>query len=671
MKFRTLLSNTSLSFLNTAQALACFLLVGQALAQSAHRSGAEPLLADVFTDNAVFQRDKPVVVWGWAAPGVMVDVEFAGSSFSTTTTESGRWSVTFPEQKSGGPYELAVGVNDGEVQRRKNIMVGDVWLCSGQSNMEWPMRLASNADWEIKTSSYPEIRLLNVGRQSSAYPKAGIDSQIQWEMSTPNSVRDFSAACYYFGRELHQKLDIPIGLIHASWGGSVARAWTSAPALQFIGGYEDLLELNQQWMNDPETTEARWLTIEKQWWESNDIGVQQTPSWSEMSPDSSGWKTILVPRVWEEAGIPELQGFDGIVWFQRAFEVTEEQAAKNAEVSLGPIDDWSTTWVNGNLIGESDGWYEPRHHSIPMATLKPGRNVLTVRILDRGGQGGFLGRNQEMYVRTGDGRIHSLVGEWSFRLSKPLHEISSIPARPWVGHRGVSTLYNGMISAIAPYSLKGVAWYQGESDAADPKEYSRLLPNLFRDWRRAFDAPQLPFLVVQLAGYGAAKPEPENSAFAEVREVQRVVVENDLHSALVVTIDIGDRYTIHPSNKQEVGRRLSLAAFGLMGESTEVVSGFFPVAAAFSGNDVIVSLSNTGDGLSVLESNRPMGFQVCNDDPQCTFTDAELLEDDRIVLKGPSISNANRVRYCWADSPMCNLVNSAGLPGTPFELTIE
>lgn len=625
------------------------------------------LLHPMFQDHAVLQRDRNVRIWGEADPGAEVVVDIAGSEVKTRAdAKDGRWEATLPPQPAGGPHELKVRSSTGEMRSVADVLFGDVWLCSGQSNMELPVRRVINSDTEIGRSANDRIRLLTVDRKSSSVARRDFITPVKWEAARPGTVNEFSAACYFLGRDLQAATGVPQGLIHSSWGGSAIQAWISTDTLGELGGYEQARSLLALHARSPEQAEQRWRAVFQEWWSQHDPR-HNGPDWRAVEFDDASWLTTAANRIWEEDGHPEFNNFDGIAWYRYTVTLTREQLGAGT-LALGPIDDFDATWVNGVFIGANGSWIRPREYPLARGVLKPGKNIIAVGVLDTGGGGGLWGDPKQRMLRLASGKAVMLDGAWRYRPASPLSQTGTPPRAVWDDAQGMSTLYNGMIAPLAGYTLRGVAWYQGEANVSEPAEYARLLPALFKDWRKAFGA-DLPFLIVQLADFGPVATRPVDSSWASLRDVQRRVVQADAHAALAVAMDVGDRYDIHPTNKQQVGRRLALAARRLVYGEDIVASGPSPTEAKRDGARVVVRFSNAGSGLVVYGDKQPIGFELC-DESRCEYVEAKV-QNDRVLLEMGSIGNPSRVRYAWADSPVCNLYNENDLPAVPFELQIQ
>jgi sialate O-acetylesterase len=648
---------------NAVAAAICVLSASQADARD-----KTPLLYPLFQDHAVIERDQPAPIWGTAKPGAKVAVTIDGNVAETTADASGHWSAMLPAHAAGGPFTLTAKATPGKSQTIKDVLYGDVWLCSGQSNMELQVRYTTNAYTETHSGKNENIRLLTVHRASSAAPLESLHDPVAWSVAAAGTVDDFSAVCYYFGREMEKATHVPVGLIHSSWGGSTIQAWLSPGAAHTLGNYEDGLATLAAYAHSPDAATAHWRDFLKGWWATNDPGSRATPAWYGTATDDAAWTPVKLEGFWETWGVPALKSFDGTVWFRTHVTLTADQAKSAATLSLGPADDVDSTWINDAYIGGSEGWDVDRTYTLAPNTFHPGDNLIAVGVLDTGGGGGLWGPLDKKNLRFADGTTVPLAS-WRYRISAPLATVGSAPHAPWGDATGLTTLYDGMIAPLTPYGLKGVLWYQGEANTGEAHEYARLLPALMADWRNDFHSPQLPFLIVQLAGFGPANSAPDDSAWASLREVQRRSVEADPRAGLAVAIDIGDRYDIHPTNKQEVARRLALVArHKFYGETVED-SGPVPMSAARKGRSVILQFTHAEPNLVVYGSNRPVGFELCDAGKRCVFVDATAAKDT-VTLDVPAKMQPVSVRFCWGDSPVCNLYNSANLPAVPFEMPI-
>ncbi|MCR6663568.1 MAG: sialate O-acetylesterase [Luteimonas sp.] len=628
---------------------------------------ASPLLHPLFQDRMVLQRDQPIRIWGRAAAGEQVRVELMGVHASGQADGDGRWEVLLPSRGAGGPHVLRVE-SAGRVQQVEDVLVGDVWLCAGQSNMELPVWRTLDSRAEIAAAGNDRIRLLTVPQVASAVPLDAFAEPVEWRAVSPDSVRDFSAACYYFARELQKTVDVPMGLVSAAWGGSRIQAWMSADAMRAIGGEDEALGVLALYSQDPVAAAARWGTAWARWWNARPHAVAGDEPWQpgHVADATRGWRDA--PRqlgAWERWDVPELAAYDGMVWYRTTIELGAGQVAHDAVLELGPADEMDVTWVNGIAVGSTYGAGDAREYRLPQGLLVEGENVVVVNVLDTWREGGLSGPADAHAIRFADGTRMPLDAGWRFRVAA---NEPSPPRAPWQSAAGLTTLHNGMIAPLGGYALRGALWYQGESNTFEADRYAALLRALRADWRERFD-PVLAFIVVQLADFGMPASQPVESGWAALREAQRQVAMDDDASALTVAIDIGDRYDIHPPNKQELARRLARAARHVAYGGHESPSGPVPVSAAREGDAVIVRFGGVGGHLRALGGQAPIGFELCAADAgSCRYATAEIRGHD-VLLRAPVV-NAVRVRHGWADGPVVTLFDETGLPAGPFELPI-
>jgi sialate O-acetylesterase len=649
-------------------ALAVIALVGAARAGGAAAAQPpHPLLDTMFQDHAVLQRDRPIPIWGDASPADQVTVSINGSTVHARADASGHWRSMLPAMRAGGPYSLSVRTQTGAGQTISDLLVGDVWLCSGQSNMELPVSSTLNAQGEISAAANNSIRVLTVARAFKPVPLEQFASPVAWLAAKPATIRDFSAVCYYFARELQKTVSVPMGLIHSSWGGTNIEAWLSDAGLRALGGFDERLALLRLYAHDPKAGNQGLADQWENWWRGH--APAGSAPWKNVADDSVDWRDVPQPmRDWKTWGVPELANHDGMVWFRRSITLTPEQAAAAAEISLGAIDEVDETWVNERAIGNSFVWGGERIYPVPPGVLHAGRNTIVVNVLSTWGAGGMFGPPDHMALRYADGSSVPLDGQWRYQ-SVPAG-IGYPPRAPWQPIGGLTSIHNAMIAPIAPYGLRGVLWYQGESNTNDADRYQALLAALMSDWRSKFGAA-LPFLIVELPNFGAPPTAPVASGWATLREAQRRAVANDPHAALAVTIDVGDAREIHPHDKQEVGRRLARAARRLIYGEHISASGPAPLEARREAQRIAVSFTDVDGALVAYSAKRPIGFELCGSEQNsCRFVDA-VIQDNRVLLDSADIAAPTRVRFCWGDAPVCNLYDQSGLPAGPFEIAIH
>lgn len=629
---------------------------------------AKITLSKLFTDNMVMQQKTEAPVWGIADPGKTVTIvtSWDQKTYTTTAGNNGNWQVKVITPEAGGPYNISF--SDGKKLTLKNILIGEVWICSGQSNMEMPLAgwgMVNNYKNEIADANYSQIRLLHVEQATSNLPLDDLKAtRGGWQVCTPETIENFSSVAYFFGRNLNKNLDIPIGLISTSWGGTIAEAWTSGQSLAempyFKEAVQDITNVSE------EEAQKQYEQKFKEWNDyilANDKGYRNNVAvWSETNLDDGQWNKMELPGLWEEKG---LNDFDGIVWFRKAIEIPDQWAKKDLTLKLAMIDDNDITYFNGIKIGETNGYNHKRIYKIPGKLVKPGKAVITIRVTDTGGGGGIHGETADLSVApsTGKESATSLAGTWKYQVAidlkkqdKAPQSVSGNPNRPTV-------LYNAMIHPVIPYAIRGAIWYQGESNADRAYQYRELFPLMIRDWRIQW-GHNFPFYFVQLANFMKRSNEPEESQWAELREAQLQTLQLE-NTGMAVSIDIGDADDIHPKNKQDVGSRLALNALaGTYGQEI-VYSGPIFRSYQLEGNKIRINFSHTGKGLKSKDSPNLKGFAIAGPDHLFHWVDA-IIDGNSIVVSSPEVRFPVAVRYAWADNPECNLYNEEGLPASPF-----
>lgn len=629
-----------------------------------------PKLHPLFASDMVLQREIAAPVWGWSAPGDEVRITVDGKPFGTATTDGddGRWSTKIGPFAAGGPHEIVVA-GKGWKQTLTNVLFGDVWLCTGQSNMNWPVRLAQNAEEEVKNANYPGIRSFTVGFYSSFVPMQ-LPPPAKWEVCTPELAKNFTAVGYYFAREIHAKTNVPIGIIHSSAGATAAEAWTSGEALRREMPYDF-----HPGIDDVATTAAKigpnydfFRTLDE-WIAKVDPTGAAKKFASDAALDLTEWRDVELPKPWEELGFAD----EGLVWFRREIEVPESWAGRDLELVPSIIHDADITWFNGKLLG-SRQQKGIRRYRIAADDVRPGKNLLVTAIVNGAGPGGFCSAPHHMIVQPAEkpnGEKGSLAGPWKAKAVAGFDAAKTPFPEPTVGHyKTYTSLYNGMIAPLTPFGIKGALWYQGEANGPFWLQYRRLLPTLIADWRSRFGVGDFPFLIVSLANLNKQQTEPIEPGWAEIRESQWRTVRKVPNTGLAMTIDIGDPNNIHPANKQEVGRRLSLVARKIVyGEPELVASGpeFDEMQVELpKGDKIRLYFKNVGGGLMIRPGDAKLtGFCVAGPDKNFVWADA-VIEGDTIVVSSPEVEYPKYVRYGWAWNPIVNLYNKEGLPAITF-----
>ena len=628
-----------------------------------------PLLHPIFQDHAVLETGQPIRVWGWTVPAQTVTVSLAAATAKATADGTGRWTATLPKMEPGGPYELDVTTSGGASRKIRDVLIGYVWLCSGQSNMVLQVNRTLNSRAEIEGAHNDRIRMLTLANRISPTPLPVFASPVEWQPTTAANVPEFSAACYYFARELQKTLQAPMGLINSSWGGSTIQTWMSESALRAQGGYDEPLATLRLYASDAPAGITKWGHTWETWWRTHRPAQNSAEPWNADESRFKDWRTAPAGLgYWENWGDPQLASFDGLVWYRTTVRLTAEQAARGGKLSLGTVDEVDQTWLNGRFIGTTSGAGSARLYDIPAGVLHAGDNSVVIGALDTYAFGGVYGPSKERAIRLADGQIIPLDGTWRYQVVP--NSVGAIPRAPWESVAGLTMIYNAMIAPLVPNTMRGVLWYQGESNTEDAEHYQGLLSGLMHEWRQEFATP-LSFLVVQLANYGPAATAPEASGWAGVREAERLAVAKDPNAGLAVTIDIGDRYDIHPANKEELGRRLARVARHVVFHETIAPSGPIPVSARKENGHVVVTFSDVDGKLVAYGAYHPLGFELCGkEQSSCRFVEAAA-DGNRVVLTPVSGIDPARVRLCWANSPVCTLFDGAGLPAGPFEMKVE
>ncbi|HQP96992.1 MAG TPA: sialate O-acetylesterase [bacterium] len=632
-------------------------------------------LSGVFGNHAVLQRDMPVPVWGWANPGVEVQVSLGGRTLSCAADKEGKWRVDFSAMPAGGPYELVV--TGKETIRLTDILVGDVWICAGQSNMEMHLRpgpdAVCNAEQEVAEADFPNIRLFTVPRRTSFDPLSDIHGD-GWEVCQPESVIDFSAVGYFFGRDLHRHLDVPIGLINCTWGASPAEAWTSADALRPLPTFTRLIEelpekvaVSRAMLPDYQRDIAAWNAL----LESRDAGqVDGRPAWAACDLDTRDWGTMNVPDYWESAGFPD---FDGVMWYRKEVDIPSLWQGQPLRLGLCTINDMDRAYVNGIEVGrfeEAAGWTAPRIYPVPAEQVKPGTNVIAVRVFDIGNKGGICGSPDDLWIRLVSGDTEnsiSLAGPWRFKPGIDLKDLPPKPTPPPLlegNQRVPSVLFNAMVAPLIPFSIRGAIWYQGESNVGKAVAYRTLFPAMIEDWRSRWGQGLFPFLFVQLAAVGPVNTEPTDDPMPALREAQCAALALP-NTAMTVTLDISDPPIGHPRNKQDVGKRLALAARRVAYGEDIVAWGPIYRDMRIENNAIRIRFDSIGGGLKTTDGESPKGFAIAGSDRTFVWADTRI-ENDTVVVSGSTITRPVAVRYAWSNNPPANFCNAEGFPVSPF-----
>src|SRR5580658_9621167 len=633
----------------------CFLL----LLLVARSGSAQVRLPQLIGDKMILQRGIPLTLWGWAAPSERIELTFAGRHYKTRAGADSSWEVRVPPMKAGGPYRLDIHATNHLVVN--DILVGDVWFCSGQSNMVIPMeRVKEKYPADIAEANFPQIRNFFVPTAADVTTVRDDLPHSGWKEANPTNVLAFGAATYFFARNLYQKYHVPIGIINSSVGGTPIQAWISKAGFSGMPAYfvqiGNFLEVN----NLAESLRREVPTDRRI--EHPDLGMAGAMKWYSPEYAPIGWHPFWLPGYWADQGV---KGLNGVVWFRKEIEVPAEMAGKPAKLFIGRIVDADETYLNGVRVGNITYQYPPRRYEVPAGLLKEGKNLLVVRVTNTSGKGGFV--PDKRYELT-DGVTHiDIRGDWQYKVGQvfpPRREKGGPP--PFSAQNEPTGLYNTMVAPAIRYSVKGFLWYQGEANSGSPREYRKLLPALIADWREKWKEGDIPFLYVQLPNYMEVQYSPSESQWAELREAQLDALSVP-HTGMAVAIDAGEWNDIHPLDKKDVGDRLALAAEKIAyGDTSVVASGPIYQSAKVDGNKIILSFMDIGSGLMAKGGGELQQFAVAGADKKFVWADARI-EGDSVIVSSPDVSEPLYVRYAWADNPEgANLYNKEGLPASPF-----
>lgn len=632
-------------------------------------------VAPIYQDHMVLQRGVEVPVWGTAEAGEQITVAFAGKQAEAQADEAGRWTAKLGALEAGQAGELTVKGSKSEPVVIRDVLVGDVWICSGQSNMQWSVAQSANAEAEIAQAKHPQIRLITVPRVTSLEPTETMEGK--WQVCSPESVGEFSAVGYYFGREIQKSQGVPIGLIANAWGGMPVESFMSEEMLKSDADFAPVLDRKREPSTQDAARAKKMYEGSLKKWEAQylrkDEGIApEAKGWAK--GDGNGeWKAMELPQHWEKAGL----AIDGAVWFKRTVKVPAEWAGKDLSLGLGGIDDMDVAYFNGEEVGRTEGELAvlaQRYYRVPKEQVKAGEATIAVRVFDRMADGGFYGPPAGMKLTVKDddsAKPIPLTGKWEYRVEKSWPQEANVPPRPSAPVSAnapflASNIYNAMVHPIVKFPIKGAIWYQGESNAGRAEQYRKLFPAMIRDWRAKWGQGDFPFLFVQLANFANRKPraeEPAESEWAELREAQTMALAEP-NTAMAVIIDIGESKDIHPKNKQDVGKRLALGAQKIAYGKDVAFSG--PMYKGMKVEDGKARLTfEHAEGLKTRDGSAPRGFQVAGEDKKWQWAEATI-EGDEVVVWSDAVKAPAAVRYGWGDDPAVNVYNGAGLPMSPF-----
>lgn len=611
-------------------------------------------VARIFTDNMVLQQGIYAPVWGWATPGESVNIEFVGKEYSTITDEKGKWMIRLSPTKAGGPYSLTVK-NDSKIKVFENVMVGEVWLASGQSNMNFGTGSVLNAAEEVRNANYPNIREFRTPEYISRTPISDLTGGV-WKVCTPDNVKGFSAVAYFFARALHLDKNIPVGIIHTSWSGTICEAWISPEMLYTIPAFKNRV-IEEIYKGDADWTALHQEGVEKskereKITQTTQVGLKQGAH--QISFNDKSWKEADYPVYPSRVGL----GGYCLVWFRKEITLAKEHLGKDLILHLGKVMTGDVTYFNGEEVG-CERWDGVRSYHIPAKLLKKGKNIIAIRLLSEWGNGRIGDEASDPYLYSDDNRVRlSLKGLWKYN--------GEIEPKLPVGRgyaNDITSMYNTKIAPLLPYGIRGFLWYQGEGNSGEPDLYRQLQPAMITDWRIRFEQGYLPFLFVQLPNISGSKCHYFREAQAESQQLPNV--------GMAVSIDVGDPYDIHPNNKRPVGERLYLQAKKIAyKDSNYVFEG--PVYDSFriEGNKIRLVFKSVGSGL-VSKDGKPLRtFEIAGKDKLFVPATA-VIDGEDVLVWSDEIPEPLYVRHAWDGNPDLNLYNKEGLPATSFRTSRE
>jgi len=618
---------------------------------------SQVILPKLVSNGMVIQQQTKTKIWGWASANEKIEITFLNKTYSCSANINGEWSVELDKLSAGGPFSMTIkGSNQIELS---DIYVGEVWVCSGQSNMELPI---SRVNWvypEVLKANNPKIRQFYVPRNYNFHNPQSDFNEGSWTAATPENINNFSAVAYFFASNLYQQENVPVGVINCALGGSPIQAWINLDYLKAFPEYhdeairfQDNAYIDQITKSDNESSANWYKNLSK-----TDQGYLNGQNWLENSFDYSSWDTILVPGYWNNTPLDKTTG---TVWLKYELNLTEKMANEGNMLILGRIVDADSVFINGQFIGNITYQYPPRRYTIPTGILHPGKNIVTTKVIINSGTGGFV--PDKLYALTSSTDTLLLDGAWQYKIGS---KTEPSPGQTFVRWKS-SGLYNAMLAPLTSMPVKGIIWYQGESNTSRPNEYANLLSTLILNWRDSWQQPDMPFIYAQLPNFMEAKSEPDESNWAALRfnQLQGLTMPN---TAMTVNIDLGEWNDIHPVKKKEVGNRLAKAAEAIAYGKNIVYSG--PIFKSFKveNDKIIIEFTHCGSGLMCLNNGQLKEFAICGEDKHFVWANAKI-ENNKVIVWSESIKHPIAVRYAWSDNPSeANLYNNEGLPASPFK----
>lgn len=624
---------------------------------------AQVRLPQLISDGMVLQRDAKLKIRGWAAPGEKVTIKFNNKRYTAITTPSGDWQVEIAKMKTGGPYTMDISASNHLIIN--DILIGDVWFCSGQSNMVLPMdRVKEKYPDEIANANYPQIRNFFISTVSDVSKVHADLPPGKWLVCNPENVLSFGAASYFFAKQLYNKYHVPIGIINSSVGGTPIQAWISEDGIKTIPNYTQRLVTitDTAFLNNVKQQAALAAIRQKEVVKITDLGLTGPKTWYDTTYKPKDWHHFWLPGYWADQGV---SGLNGSVWFRKEINVPAEMTGKPAKIYMGRIVDADNLYVNGVLCGNTTYQYPPRRYKIAENILKPGKNIITIQVINTAGKGGFV-PDKAYYIAVGNDTI-DIRGDWQYKVGQVFtRDGNNYSGYGFSAQNEPTGLYNTMVAPAINYSIKGFVWYQGEANTDKPKEYKLLLSTMISDWRSKWGQGDLPFIYAQLPNFMEVKYSPSESQWAELRESQLETLSVP-NTAMAVTIDAGEWNDIHPLDKKDVGDRLALGAEKIAyNDASVIASGPIYRSSKIDGNQIILTFSDIGSGLIAKDDTTLMQFEIAGADHKFYWANARI-ENNHVVVWSSRVLNPVYVRYAWQDNPQgANLYNKEGLPASPF-----
>ncbi len=619
---------------------------------------AQVIASKIFADNMVLQCNTPIPVWGTAKADEKIEVRFNKQVKNTKADKTGKWMIRLNNENAGGPYNLTIKAsNTIEI---KNVLVGEVWICSGQSNTEWSVELSNDAQKEMSSANNPMIRHIKIDREINSLPQTTVNSNKSWQVCDSTTVGGFTAIGYFFAKKIYDELKIPIGLINTSWGGTNIETWISREGFESSDEYKEMIaKMPKVDLDSISKLKTKGFDKRIETLQGRKINAAASIAFKENGFNDSKWPELNIPQIWEEQSLGE---FDGVVWLRKSITLSAVDSNKPAVLELAKIDDEDITYINGVKVGSMNQWDSDRKYTIPAGTLREGTNVIAVRVVDNGGGGGIYGDATDLKLSIGSTNI-PLGGKWKFQVEaiKTSTNENSFP----------SLCYNAMINPLIPFAFKGVLWYQGESNAGRAYQYRKAFPLMIQDWRNKFGEGDFPFYFVQLASFITNGNSNEGCAWAELREAQTMTLSLP-NTGMVVTTDlVTDPRDIHPKNKQDVGKRLAALALNNTYSKPRICGGPTYQSMEIKGNQIILTFENIGTGLTTPDKYGYIkGFEIAGQDQVFHYAKA-YIKDNKVILSSENVENPVAVHFSWiGDATESNLFNKEGFPAVPFRTDI-